>query len=111
MHFLVAFAFKIALNAAIFYEAGKTFSVFSLVGGQGPLFIAALVITTLNFFVKPILRFITTPLVWITVGLFLIIINIVILWIGDYLLPSLTIGSFETLFWTSTAIAIINGIF
>jgi len=55
----------------------------------------------INFFIKPIISFITLPLRIITLGLFGIIINITMIWIVDIIFKELTILGFSALFWTS----------
>ena len=46
----------------------------------------ALVISALNNVVRPLLIFVTLPLSMVTMGLFLFIINAVIIWLADQLL-------------------------
>jgi putative membrane protein len=54
------------------------------VEGDGPLYVAAVavVLGLVNAFVRPILRFLTCPLVLLTLGLFLLIINAFTLWLS-----------------------------
>ena len=59
------------------------------------------VLGLLNFFIKPILNAITLPLKILTLGLFGLIINMVIIWIVDILFPELLIVGLIPLFWTA----------
>jgi putative membrane protein len=49
--------------------------------------IVALVLALLNTFVRPILVFFTLPITIVTLGLFLLIINIIIIKLADYFVP------------------------
>ena len=83
---------------------------FVIAGGTTAFFSAAVVIALIMTFVRPVIRFITTPLRWITFGLFNIVINIALILAADYLLPSVAISGLWTLFWTSFIIALANTI-
>jgi len=65
------------------------------------LIIIGTVFGLINFFIKPIISFITLPLRIITLGLFGIIINTTMIWIVDKIFTELTVSSFYALFWTS----------
>jgi len=69
--------------------------------GIKTLIIIGTVFGLINFFIKPIISFITLPLRIITLGLFGIIINITMIWIVDMIFEELTISGFSALFWTS----------
>lgn len=58
--------------------------------------IVALVLALLNTFLKPILVLLTIPITIITLGLFLLVINILIVMLADYL-----IGGFRVDGWLS----------
>src|SRR5437763_16903850 len=63
-------------------------------GSWTTLAIAALVLGLLNAIVKPILFFLTLPLTIITLGLFLIVLNGIILELTAWLVPGFRIDSF-----------------
>lgn len=90
------------------YFAQKFFPGFILASGWDVLIIGALVLATLNIFVRPVLKIITTPLIWITLGLFNLVINMLILWMTDQILLQLTITDLKTLFLVSIITAIAN---
>jgi len=111
MGFFVKFIAKVILNGIAFYLASIYFPGFILAGGIWTLIIAALVFTIINTFIRPILRLITAPLVWVTFGLFNLVINMLILWMADRMLNELTITDLSTLFWVSIIIALANAFF
>lgn len=111
MGFLSKLVAKFILNGIALYVAIVYFPKFSLAGGVTSLAMGALVLTVLNVFIRPVLRLVSTPLVWITFGFFNIVINVFILWLADKFLTQLTIGDFSTLFWVSIIVAIANSLF
>jgi putative membrane protein len=60
--------------------------------------IVAIVFGVLNVFVKPVLQVLTFPLTVLTLGLFLIVINVFVIYLVDYLVPGFTVnGAFNAL--------------
>lgn len=53
--------------------------------------VVALVLALLNTFLKPILVLLTIPITIITLGLFLLVINILIVMLADYLIAGFTV--------------------
>ncbi len=70
--------------------------------------IAAVVLGVLNWLVKPILAFLAFPITFLTLGLFTLVINAVILMFVDMLLPGLKIKNFWWALVFGLIIAIIN---
>jgi putative membrane protein len=60
-------------------------------GSFGELIILGAIIGLLNFFVKPVLKIVTLPFRIITLGLFDIVINMIIVWGAAFLYPVLQI--------------------
>lgn len=109
--FLTKFIAKIVINAIALWVAKTYFPGFVLSGGVETILVGALVLTILNIFVAPILRLIATPLLWLTFGMFGIVINILLLWFADQFLVQLTIANLSTLFWVSIIVAVANALF
>ncbi len=109
--FLIKFIARIAINAVVLYAAKTYFPGFILNGGLEALLVGALVLTILNIFVAPVLRLIATPLLWLTFGVFGIVINILLLWLADRFLTQLVITDISTLFWVSIIVALANAFF
>ena len=110
MKFLTRIALILTLNGALLYFLGRTLNGFSIVGDLTTYLIGAGVLTGLNLIVKPILKIITLPLRWATLGLFNIVIYVALIWIADQLLPQLTIANFSALITASLVIGIANAI-
>lgn len=104
------FIAKVVLNGGALYLAKIYLPGFILTGGIETLAIGASVLAALNIFVRPILRAVSSPLIWLTLGLFNIVIHVAILWMADQVLTQLTITKFSALFWASIIVAIANTI-
>ena len=69
-----------------------------------------LVISLINAFVKPVLKLLSCPFVLLTLGLFILVINGVLLLLADALLPSLTIVNFGWAIIAGIIMAIVSTI-
>ncbi len=63
----------------------------------------AIALALLNFFVKPVLVLFTLPVTFFTLGLFLLVINAIIIELCDYFIDGFRINSF----WTAMLFSII----
>lgn len=72
--------------------------------------IVAAVLALLNLIVKPILVFLTLPATLITFGLFLLVINAVIILLADYLIGGFTVDGFWYALLFSVLLSLIQSI-
>ena len=72
------------------------------------LFIAALVFTVVNFFVKPLVILLALPAVILTLGLALILINTFMLYLTDWIVPSFETGSFWSTLGAAIIVSLVN---
>ncbi len=72
--------------------------------------IAAAALGALNVFIRPIIRALMTPLVWLTLGLGIIAVNMIMLKILDFILSQITIQGLFPLFWSALIVGIVNWI-
>lgn len=77
----------------------------------GDLGWAALVLILANTFIRPILILISLPLVLLTLGLFLLIINAIILDTLPHFVPGFHVPGFMSAFFGSLLLSLITGIF
>ncbi len=68
----------------------------------------ALVITLLNLFLQPIINFILAPFIFLSLGLFSLVINAIMLWLATYWAPQLSFSDWKSLFLTTLIIALLN---
>ena len=72
----------------------------------GGAIVLAIVLSLLNIFIKPVLQFISIPVTVLTLGLFLLVINAVIILIAAYFVGSFKVDSF----WAALLYSIIFSI-
>lgn len=78
---------------------------------QGPwwaLIIAALLLSLLHIFIKPVLKILAFPLIFLTAGFFSFLINLGILWFADKLIEELTIDGIGPLLLTTLLLSVIH---
>lgn len=72
------------------------------------LILAGAVLGFINFFVKPIVKVISLPLIWLTLGLFTVVINVLLFNLVSKIVPALVIDTWVASFWAVIIISIIN---
>ena len=70
--------------------------------------IVALVLSILNGFVKPLLQIITIPITILTLGLFLLVINAVIILLADAFVSGFAVNGFLIALIFSLILSVIN---
>ena len=70
------------------------------------LFLAALALGLLNAFVRPVMVVLSLPLVIITLGLFMLVINALLLWSVGSVLKDFHVDGFAPAFWGSLIISL-----
>jgi putative membrane protein len=81
------------------------------VTNYGYALLVAAVLSIVNIIVKPILIILTIPLTVITLGLFLLVINAVVIMITDYFVPDFRVAGFWWALAFSLILAIFNSLF
>jgi len=76
----------------------------------GTAVIVALVYSVINFFLGTLLTLLALPLVVLTLGLFKLVINAVLLWVTDQFVDDFRIDGFGTTLLAAVLIAIIDGV-
>lgn len=109
---LVAFAVRTLITAVAVWVASKIVGGIFLDGWQSTL-IVALILGLLNSFLKPLLVMGTLPMMLLSLGLFLIVINTVLLaltaWIaGKFDSIHFAIDGFWAAFWGAVIISVVS---
>ncbi|MFH1346829.1 MAG: phage holin family protein [Spirochaetota bacterium] len=97
------FSNVVALLAATYFIEG-----FVIESGFNNLLLAAVVLTFINALIRPIIKLILTPIIFLTFGLGVIIVNTLMLYLLDKLLPSITITGILPLFYATLIISVVN---
>ncbi|NNG20066.1 phage holin family protein [Naumannella sp. ID2617S] len=73
----------------------------------GTVLAVAVIIGLVNAFVKPIVEFFTGCLIWLTLGLFLLVVNALMLLLASWLAGNLGLGFHVSGFWAAVFGAIV----
>jgi len=87
-------AVRWAFNVAALFVAAWVLSGISYGNDWWSLLIAAIVFTLVNAFVKPILAILSIPFIIVTLGIFYFLINVLMLYITDWLVSDFQIDTF-----------------
>ena len=79
----------IALNTGSVYLASQLLDSFVVSGGALGYLIVGIILGLLNLILKPVLRVLSLPFIFLTAGLFVIVLNAAILWVSEYLISFL----------------------
>jgi putative membrane protein len=73
--------------------------------------IAAIVLGALNIFIRPLLMVLTFPITILTLGLFSLVINALLILAASHLVPGFTVVGFGTALLFAVVLAVINWVF
>lgn len=114
MHFVKAIIIILG-NAFALWLANHWVPGFILSANLLQLLVIGLVLAVLNFFLKPLLSLILGPIILITLGLGIIIVNAIILYVLpilanhlDFLRGSITIQNIPALFLATIIVSVVN---
>lgn len=99
---------RILANCAAILIATRYVPGFFFTGSISDLLVAGAVIGLINALIKPIVELIALPVVFLTLGLFNIVINVGLLLFAAKFIPHLSIRGFWPAFWGVIIISIIN---
>jgi len=89
------------LNAAALWAAAALVPGLEFSGGVGRLLLVAAVFGAVNTTLRPLLTVLTCPLIIITLGLFTLVINALMLLVTGWLSESWNLGFTVTGFWSA----------
>jgi putative membrane protein len=78
------------------------------VSGFGGALLAALILGIVNAVLRPVLILLSLPLELLTLGLFTLVINALLLWLVGALHVGLTVDGFWPAFWGAIVMAIVS---
>jgi len=108
MHLITKLVLSILINFAGLMVAARWIEGFTLRGAITDIALVALVLTLLNFFLKPVLKLLFGPVILLTLGLGILIVNAVILKFLDFFSPSLSIVGVEALLLATLVLSLVN---
>ncbi|KKU35544.1 MAG: putative membrane protein, partial [Candidatus Wolfebacteria bacterium GW2011_GWC2_46_275] len=116
MKFLSRFLFSIFSNLLAFLIAIKFVEGFTIADGSTTLFgisvpvLVAVValFTVINLFIRPIIKLILSPIIILTFGLGILVVNALMLYLLDYFSKNVTIQGLEPLAYATLIISVVN---
>jgi putative membrane protein len=105
----IRLAIALAINAAALWVADALFSGVRIHGWWAYI-IGAAVLGIANTVIKPVLTLITLPLIILTLGLFLLLINIAMIALAEWIAPNFSIDGFWTYVGTVVIVWLVNWI-
>jgi putative membrane protein len=106
MHFVL----RLLATATALWVAELAVPGITYTGSALGLLVVALVFGFVNAVVRPVLKLLTCPLVVLTLGLFIFVLNALMLWLTSALAQALGIGFTVNGFWAALVGAIIVGL-
>ncbi|MBN1407331.1 MAG: phage holin family protein [Calditrichaceae bacterium] len=98
---------RILINAAALWVVDLIFDDV-WINDSGSLILAAILFGILNTIIKPVLVVFTLPLNILTLGLFTLVINAIILELTDYWMDSITVDGFGVAILAALLISIVS---
>src|SRR3989339_1163560 len=95
---------SIALYGATYFLAPG----FQVQGNFKEYLLAGALLGLLNMTLRPVLKLVLTPLIMLSLGLFIIVINALMLWIVDYAFTFVHIADLTVLVWATIIVGIVN---
>lgn len=95
------FLMRVLINAAALWAASRLVPGITHEGGWTTLLLVALVFGVVNAVIRPILALLTCPLQILTLGLFTLVLNAILLLITGGLSQALGLGFYVNGFWAA----------
>ena len=95
-------------NALGIWASARLVAGIHFYGNWKWLILAGAVLGLINFLVKPVVKIISLPLIWLTLGLFTIVINVLMLYLAAKIVGALVIDNWIAAFWAVIVISVIN---
>jgi putative membrane protein len=111
-HPSVRLILRLLINAAALWVAARYVPGISYAGSPVGLFGVALVFGVINVFVKPLIKLFSLPVLILTLGLFTLVINALMLWLTSAFAASFGlafhVAGFGAAFWGALVVSIVS---
>jgi len=108
MGLISKFIIMLVANGLGLYAATVFIDGFTVPLTLNGLIIVSAVLTLINIFVRPIIKFVLSPVIILTLGLASILVNLAALYLLDYLLASVTISGILPLIYATLVLGLVN---
>jgi len=103
----MGFLVHILVSAALLFVLGRLVSGIEVRDGKAALF-GALVLGVANALVRPLLVLITLPITILTLGLFIFVVNALMLMLAAALVDGFEVRGFKAALWGSVVLGLMN---
>jgi putative membrane protein len=108
------FLTRLLVNAAALWVATRVVSGVTYTGDWLPFLGVALVFGVVNAFIRPVMKLLTFPLIILTLGIFALVVNGLMLWLTSSLSATLGLGfhvrGFWSAFWGALVVSLVSTI-
>jgi putative membrane protein len=108
----VPFLARLLVNAAALWVATRLVPGVTFTGGWLPFLAVAVVFGVVNAFIRPVAKILTFPLIIVTLGIFALVVNGLMLWLTSSLSEALGldfhVGGFWAAFWGALVVSIVS---
>ncbi len=107
--FLAHLLSRLAVNILALWLSAQWINGIDYHNNWRVLLVAGAVLGLLNMFIKPILKVITAPCLWLILGLFFpFVVNLIILYLTSWLVPGFNVATFWAALLATLVISILN---
>jgi putative membrane protein len=99
---------RFACNAVALYVAAALISGVTYGDAGWTLIVAAVVFTLVNMWLRPVVRLLSLPFIILTLGLFLLVVNVLMLYVTDWIVPAFEIRSFGAGLLAAIIVSVVN---
>ena len=107
---MIHFLLRILGNSLALFAATLLVNGFILNGGIKEFLLAGIILGLMNLIVRPILKLISMPVIILTLGVFSLVINALMLWAVDYLFEFVIINNLYALVWATIVVTAVNAV-
>jgi len=105
---MISFIIRILGNSLALYVANYFVHGFVVSGSWKEYLLAGAFLGLLNLIIRPVLKMISMPIIILTLGLFTLVINGLLLWTVDYIFDFVSIKDVTALLFAVIIISIVN---
>ncbi len=104
----MGFLIRILISAVAVYLAARFVPGIHISGGIGTALVVAIVLGLLNAFLKPILVLLTIPITILTLGLFYLVINVLMVYLTANLVSGFAVSGFISALLFSLVVSVVT---
>lgn len=105
---MIGFIIRILGNILAIYAAYRFVPGVIINGGLREFMLGGALLALLNMTVRPFLKLVSLPLIILSLGIFGLVINALILWLVDFIFDFVRIQNIWALLWATIVITIVN---